>query len=336
LLLHLPFGLLHHGTSQILYFFLTVVLTIALARFTLVACERRPTVATVFGLAAVILASRPGHQNLLLGQTTLELVFGVYVALHYSGRSVWVSGLGLAVAMQKAQFGIPVSLFMLCQKRIREVIAGIGITGIATAVAVAILSRSAGGTVALVSSLWGGLLGAGAGPTARPAASFLRVDAVSLLGRLIGKPPGVYLATIVFAVVMGLACVALRRINERTPGPSADRYCLSVASLATLVGVYHQAYDTVLLILPITALVLDCWAPSEISANGRVRIVLIVFLSVPLLNYAATNTVLQHVELTRAGWSSLTSINAVALLAAFGIYVALPFLKGRVNSRLVS
>ena len=71
LLVHLPFGLIPHTASQLLYFGLTIALTLVLAHLTLWMCKRRPTLTSVFGLAALILTTRLGHWDLLLGQTAL-------------------------------------------------------------------------------------------------------------------------------------------------------------------------------------------------------------------------------------------------------------------------
>ena len=61
LLVHAPFGLLSHYPSQLSYFVLTIALTLVLAWLSLWMCGRSPTLASVTGIAAMVLVSRPGH-----------------------------------------------------------------------------------------------------------------------------------------------------------------------------------------------------------------------------------------------------------------------------------
>src|ERR1700752_362320 len=68
LVLHLPFGMMPLVAAELLYFLVTVALTAVVALLAPRACGFEPTAARLFGLGAALLASRPGHWNLLLGQ----------------------------------------------------------------------------------------------------------------------------------------------------------------------------------------------------------------------------------------------------------------------------
>lgn len=325
LLLHVPFGLLPHQLSQMVFFVFSIALTVLVACLSLTMCGRRPTLASVCGLAAMVLASRPGHQNLLVGQTTLEMVIGVYVALYYGRTSPWVSAVGVAAALQKVTFGLPLVLFMLWQKRVRPLVGGVVLAGSGMLFVLPRLASAAGGVVELAQSMWAVLHGAGANVTSQAVFSFARIDAVALVGRLQGSRPGLLLSVSIFVIVVGLACATLSRVGELSTGRAGDRYCIAVVCLATLVGTYHQSYSALLLVFPLTALVLNCWAPVQIRAGARVRLLLIGLLSIPFLNYLATKSVLTLLEPSRGEWLLLTSINGAALLLAFGVYVFLPF-----------
>src|SRR5438094_1958504 len=73
-LVHLPFGLLPYRAAELAYFLTTIALTVVLGWLALVVSDVPVDAPRLFAVATVLLASRPGHQNLLLGQTTLPSV----------------------------------------------------------------------------------------------------------------------------------------------------------------------------------------------------------------------------------------------------------------------
>src|SRR6185295_2450313 len=110
LLFHLPFGLLSFPVAEWVHYALTVALMPVLALLALRLAGLVETPARIFAVAALLLASRPGHWNLILGQPTVTLVVGVYVALLLAPRwPVW-AGVGLAVSTLKPTFGLPLAV----------------------------------------------------------------------------------------------------------------------------------------------------------------------------------------------------------------------------------
>jgi hypothetical protein len=90
--------------------------------------------------------------------------------------------------------------------------------------------------------------------------------------------------------------------------------------LAILSSGYHQTYDLVLLALPAVVLLRDPMATVVLSRSSR--LILLGLLAIIAGNYAASEGALARLGMTTgtSGWRILTSINAVALLVAFGVY----------------
>lgn len=86
------------GAAKLWYVALTVALTTLLAYVSLRFNNVKASGTNVLLVATLIVLSRPGQWNLLLGQVTLQVVLASYAALHYAHRSPLVSGIGLAVS----------------------------------------------------------------------------------------------------------------------------------------------------------------------------------------------------------------------------------------------
>ena len=325
LLVHLPFGFIPHTASQLLYFGLTIVLTLVLAHLTLWMCERRPTVTSVFGLATLILTTRLGHWNLMCGQTTLELVLAVYIALYFGAKSTGVSGLAVVFATTKPTFGAPLIVLMLAHRHFRSVRLGIVLTVVATLIPVAFLVHASGGVPEFAASLVRSYVGLGAETTSNPVLSPYRIDLFALVCRLWGMSLGPVAEIIVFVAVMAAAGATILHVRKYARGHATDLYCISVASVAILISSYQLSYNILLLVLPLTALVLNRWVPRGFEVTPMVRLVLILLLSIPVFNFLGARRIMSHVEVGSGMWILLTSVNGVALLLAFGVYVVLAF-----------
>lgn len=116
LALHLPFGLLPRAPAAAAYFATTIALTLVLAWSALRlggGGGREINVAAVLLAAAIILATRPGHWNLMAGQRTLLYVLGTCAAVRFLRERPLLARLGLALAMIKPTFGVPLAILML-------------------------------------------------------------------------------------------------------------------------------------------------------------------------------------------------------------------------------
>jgi hypothetical protein len=318
---YLPFAFLSHGASQVLYFLVTILLTVVLAAIVLRFCGRSPSAAEVSGLAALILASRPGHWNLLLGQTTIPLVIAVYATLYFRSRSVWASGLAFAFVGLKPTFGIALGLLLVLLRDWRPVVAGALISLVALVVPTAQLARAAGGMPGLWRSLWKGY----SELSGVSAESVTRVDAIALIGRFTGRSPGAIVEILLLGLLITAAAVAIARVRSRISSGQFEAYFFSFTSIALLISVYQLSYAALLLVLPLTCLALGRVGSIAHGVSKSMRNTLIVLLLVPMVNYGASYSIAGRFEERGAIWMVLTSVNSLALLAAFGLFLLIGF-----------
>ena len=320
LIVHAPFGLLPLGVAEAVYYLLVLLLTLLLARFILSLCGGVASTAAVFGVATLLLLSRPGHWNLVIGQFAVQSVLATYVALYYGHSRPAIAGLALAVATFKPTFGIPLAALMIARKDIRAALIGLVVAGVLTGIATALLVHAAGGLGAFAHSIAAGLRAWSTDSAVDPVASPFRVDAAALVSRLLGRPLGVATNAAISIGVLAFAALCLRHLAGRPDTLTNRRFAASLGSLAILTSVYHLEYDGLLLALPITLLATTArWSPLP-NTPGVLRWVLLGLLSVPAANYLASGNAIERLHLA-AGWRlAVTSVNGLALVAALLLF----------------
>jgi Glycosyltransferase family 87 len=319
LLVSLPFAAVPVETAIRIQALLTLLLSGVLAYVSLRLARVRPRPWMVLLIWAIILVSRPGQWNLLQGQATLWVVLGCYAALSLPRRSFLLAGLGLAVAFLKPNFGIPVAALMLARGQLAGAGLGVVIAGVMNLGVLAELAQRAGGLSQLVA-----LLTTGAdrlqGPAGRASEfAVFRVDAGGLVTQLLGGHLGLLPSLALGAALVGLVFL-LRRTNEDSVQASPpDAAMAGVLCCAVLVSIYHIGYDLLLLAWPFTALVSATW--STPGSRTLRRWALLGLLALLAGNYASTFSVIAALNASGVGLLVLTSLNGVALLALFGLYL---------------
>ena len=144
---------------RLVYKAVGIGLTLILAYSALRLNAVRVSGAAVLLLASLIVLSRPGRMNLILGQVTLQFVLAGYVALAFARGRPWVSALGLAVCMFKPTFGVPLGLLLLAQGHWRPVLFGAAAVAIINLPLLVVLSDQAGGATPLAKHLMQTALG---------------------------------------------------------------------------------------------------------------------------------------------------------------------------------
>ena len=126
LVVHFPFALFSPRTAGILYFGFTLAVTALLARLAL----RQNTLSTrapaVLFVTALVLLSRPGHWNLVLGQRAALLTAATYAALIYAKQRPGLSGLALSLSMLKPTHGGPLAILMFARGERKAALIGGG------------------------------------------------------------------------------------------------------------------------------------------------------------------------------------------------------------------
>jgi len=321
-LLHAPFRLLPYTASAWTYFVLVVALTLAFAVFTLRLLDVPFGLGPAFLLAAGILAVRPGYMNILNGQVTMQLIFGSLIALEYGARRPLLGGLGLALATLKPTYAIPLALVMLARGQLRAVVVGTLLGTLGALVGAMWIAGHTGGLYSFFQVLLTNVEASGAAPAAAAQSSWIRVDAVSLLARLLHWQPGLSGSVLVAAIVLAAAAAALFRL--RATSVDDDGACGLgglLAALAVLISVYHQPYDVLLLVPAVISLGLERkreWR--ELSRSMRRSLLLLTLI--PFVNYLAADLVVSHLSPGTAVWTAVVSINAMALTLAFALALA--------------
>src|SRR5262249_38208802 len=293
LVLHLPFGLLSFTTAELVYFLVTAAFMPLLAYLSLRLCRVGVSIGSVFGLASLMLLSRPGEWNLFLGQCAATMGIATCAAFYFRGRRSWLAALGVAVASMKPTFGIPLAVLMLAKREIRTVLTGLLIAGGISLGAAVILVHNAGGLVPFWASLGASQLDFGADPQVNPATSSYRIDAVAFVARFLGHPLGLMGELGILMGILGARALAVSR-PQRVQDGAARLLSASLICVAVLTCTYHQTYDLLLLALPLTAVATVRWSVLT-SGNAGVRLILLASLAVPAFNYLVSDSILGRV-----------------------------------------
>ena len=329
LLIHLPFGLVPYEASEIVYFLFSLGIMLGLAAAILASCRLEVRVATVFGLGAAMLLSRPGYSTLILGQSTVLVVLGTVIALHFGGSRPYLAGLALALATLKPQYGVPLAVLMLVRGDLRAVLTGFGVAAAGAALpAGVIMACSGGGLSSFVSRVSGSYVAFEGSGLFEKAGSVLRIDLSSVLERLLGGPPPLPVALMITSGILVVSGLGVRRAVLRREGEGADSLSGIIILLAVMTSIYHMSYDTLALWLPLVAVVVGSRAVWR-KAPVVLRATLALVLAFPLVNYLATYAVINRLGLTGWAWTVVVSLNGLCVLTALVLTLYLTFATPR-------
>jgi hypothetical protein len=318
LLIDLPFGLMSYAHAAVAFYLCTIALTVVVALMAVRMNGLPASAALVLTVASVMILSRPGHMNLLLGQNTLLYVIGTYLAIDCAETSPGWSGLGVSLACLKPTFGIPLVLLMLVQQRFRAILHAIGIGALMNLPPLLILICNCGGVAPFLRS-WVSNFGAFEQDAhVNPLTSPLLLNVSGVVSRLAGRPLGTVGEATILLVLLGAAAVALRVLVEQN-GREARALATTVVALATLTAIHHQPYDLLLLTLPCVAL-LGRRLPAAFYAP-KLYWSLVVLLAVLAFNYIATFSGVAALGLSGLSLRLVTEVNPIALLALFVLVV---------------
>src|SRR5262249_3689300 len=206
-------GLVPHDEAEALYAVAVLALTAVVAVLSLGGAGVPVTAAATLGLTALLLVSRPGQMNLLLGQVTAQVVVGAYVALRWERTRPRLAGPGLALATLKPTYGVPLAVLMLFGRGdVAAVAVGAAVAAALCLTALVPLVHAAGGVAPFVASLGGSATTFSAEFTSNAWSSFARIDVVALAARLLGGVPQGWVEVTLGLVVTATALVALRRL----------------------------------------------------------------------------------------------------------------------------
>lgn len=311
-----PFGLLPLDVSSVAYFTLTVLLTLVLGWAVLRMSGAQAAGSSVLAAGGVLLLSRPGHWNLLSGQVTLIVVLATYAALSFARRIPHLGGLGLAIALLKPSFGVPLIPVLLARGAWRTVAWGLGIAAALNVPVLLALVWRQGGLDPFLATVAQSVRAFG-NPDTHPIHSVWRVDLVATISRLANHPLGMSAAVLTSALVLAPVMVLSRRLVE-SDRADQNRVLEGLVCCGVLLSLFHQAYDLLLLALPVAGLV-GGMTERPRRATHVAQALLFTMLG---LNYLATQSALSALQLSPATRLLVVSANGLILLALYGLYLS--------------
>jgi hypothetical protein len=316
-----PFAFMPLEVANVVYYVANWVMIIALAASALALCRVSRTLVSVLGLTTLILLSRPGHINLLLGQFTLPIVLGAVWALQLARSRPWLAGVGLAIATLKPTFGVPLVWLMFCRRDFRAVFAGVSISGMLAIVGIApFIARD--GLQSVVDSFRASASLHEADPIVDPQTTWTRLDALALVAKAGSCTPPPSMEFGITAACLLAAGFAVWRTSRGPLAIGADSISALIIFAATLACIYHSTYDALLLVVP--------WIGAAVGLlraqlPAALRAVTWLLLTIPAVNYLSADEVMRRLSIEGPLWTALTAINSLCVLAVLllAIYVAL-------------
>jgi hypothetical protein len=327
--IHAPLAVLELRTAEVVYFGIMLMVLASIARLLCRDCRAANGLyawysGTIFLLALV---SRPGHATLYSGYFTLELILATLLVFHWRQKVPWLAAIALAFTSIKPTYAIPLALLLLALQQYRLVARGTLI----------------GAVLAILPFIW---IAVNSGEDTRedqvrhvfstmlstqdvhreqnwekPEVSWTRVDTLGLIAKWQRWQPTD--STHLIAMVLILIPVAgvLWRTSSRWNSDSGQVTgpITALVLVALQVSLYKHAYDTLVLLAPITGLVARTTSWSGLTTRGRSLIVFL--LALPLVNYGSTHLVLNHPRLVDlvslpGVIGIITSINSIAMFVA--------------------
>lgn len=283
---------------------------------------RRPRPAAVLLVAAVMLASRPGRDTFVSGQTTLVYSSATWLAWAWSGAwsrgqsdfratqagwatRPWPAAFALAVALTKPPFGIPLLVLLLVLGRGRVAARGVVLCAAGALPVVLAMLATTSGLVRLLADLRGNLAFTTQSVPDR-LGGVRRVDAASLLARVLPSDvPDTLLELTTACVVLGLAAVAIRRAHHQQASPALSS---AVAAAGIVLSVPHQSYDLLLLAAPLYGLA---------ASRGRLPVALRFAAIVAVMTAAIPAGVLLRLASRPGDLPIVTSATSTSVVGMF-------------------
>lgn len=197
--------------------------------------------------------------------SSLIVALGVLVAVECRRARPWLAAVGMALALVKPQFGLPVGVLMLAVGAWRPVVRGVALLVAASAPALAACVVAAGGPGRFVDAVLRDAAYASSPDAATGLGSpqQFRIDLLGIVSRLTGYVPSdwVELAVPVGTVAVGCAVLAgWRLVGAVSDRPGGDAPVPVLIVTTTLLCLVHFPYD-----LPLVA------GPAVVAAAELVR-----------------------------------------------------------------
>jgi hypothetical protein len=285
LAIHAPFAAPPYRLAQGLWFGFVVALVVAFGAVVLRALRLPVLVSTVAGLGAALLLTEPGQAAVYVGQVDPETVLGCAVVLVWARTRPGWAAVGMALAMVKPQFGIPLGVLLLARGVRGAVLRGVGLAFAVSLPVLVLLVRAAGGVGGFADDLRANVEFAthtSYGDIAFPTGN--RTDPLALVGRLTGWRAPFWVQLVFLVAVLAVTALLARGLADDDP------LLYALIPLGMLCAAVHAPADAMLLALPLLALLV---APGGLA--GWRRWLLAGLMAVPFLYAFRVEAVLARV-----------------------------------------
>ncbi len=317
LLMHLPFALASIEVSRHLYVIFQLIMLITLIGLIVNTLEMANPTRGYWMIGLLVLSTIPFYMHFHLGQLTLQIAVGAIAAIRYAKARPILSGMALAIAAFKPQFGVPIALLMLARGDWKPVLLG---GSFATLISFGVIGWIAMqvGPDKFIADLRQNYFSLDQHPEVGSALeNHRRIDLYPVAERLNRGPLPSWTKIATTLSMLAIATIAIfRRLRLPNPAPRATRnWETTLILLTTIACVYHSFYDAIVLVWPALLLIGD----SNIHKRWP------KFLVVGLIIFVCYNGFSLNFFLERVGrdgsaaWLVAASTSSLAVIAAWSI-----------------
>lgn len=316
--LHVPFALMPLAVAEVCYFLFMVVCVVAIAWVVVSDATDLPAPriwACIWPVVAIIVWSRPGHVTLFNGYFTFELVLGALLALSAAKSRPWLAAVGIALASGKPTYFLPLLALMAARGDYAAIIRGMILAttgGLASMLWITGLSSDA--VTQIIQDVLGGQAVHMKDPLESPVTSWVRIDIAAVMAKIINRDVNEFVQIGCMIFLLVVPAIMLWQHRSRFQNAGATDVSGSVIVIMSIVAIYHNSYDAILLIAPLVGWAGGRW--DRAIENRWLDLVIVVLLLVPIFNPFSTFAFLQRFEVNQFLYQIVTSSNAVAIFVA--------------------
>jgi len=273
----------------------------------------RVTLARVLTTATLVLLTRAGHSNMVLGQFGFLFAIATILAVRCGHKRPTLAAIALAFATMKPTFGFPLVMLMFYQRRYREL--AIGLCLAATGALISVGWIYAFQNTEVLASFQASHAAIVVDSDVDPESAWMRTDVLALLSKAIGYTPTAVHELLFMCLVLVPAGLLLRRLSFVTHDVGSRELESAIVFLAIPMCIYHLVYDA-LIVLPVVVALLCRRIPPWRDMSQPLRSVLLVLLVTLMINYLATWSIMSKLGIDGMARTAVVSINGAALFAA--------------------
>ncbi|MDX1946106.1 MAG: glycosyltransferase family 87 protein [Pirellulaceae bacterium] len=332
LALFFPLSFVPLAAAIWIYHFINLALLLVCCGLTLRWCGWKCNPTTLLTLGAIVLASEPARTNLIWGQLSWPLALGTYLALTFARQRPAFAGAAIGLASLKPTYLVTVVWFLLFRGDLKAVAYGIGFTVLGALVGLALMATCGIDVLEIPRVAFSNQDALLSDPGNEPATTVARVDIPVVLGKVFGVGGRSWLNAVAAVAILLISGWLVARETRREENRAPDSVATLLICLASLLSIYHHAYELVLLTLPGVALITGrhpSWsrlAPWMLAClrGGMIVVAINVLWTGPGVRIAKTIAAfwppLQSLA-TDQLWQLVTSVNSVTITLMWVVVV---------------